>query len=78
MVNHYLFQPCNPIAAQRALPVVLLHSGKSVRSFPAALPMGGARIQPAWQQENSGHVHRSKKSPAKWPGGCGSVAEGLL
>ncbi len=78
MVHHHFFQPRNPIATQWALPVMLLYPSEWVRRFPAALPMGGARIQPARQQQNSGHVQRSKKSPAKWPGWCGSVAEGLL
>jgi hypothetical protein len=78
MVHHHLFQPRSPVATQGALPIVLLYPGKWVCSFPTALPMGGARIQPARQQQNSVHVQKSRKSPAKWPGGCGSVAEGLL
>ena len=56
-IGHGLFQARRPVAAQRAHPVVLLHALVAVRSLPAALPVVGARVLPAGQQQDVGGFH---------------------
>ena len=55
--QQHVFKPRNPVAAQRALPVVLLNPLVAMCEFPAALPMLGAAVLPAGQDENVLGVH---------------------
>ena len=56
-IDHGFFQPCRPVAAQRAHPVVLLYAVVAVAGLPQALPVVGARVLPAGQQQNVGRLH---------------------
>ena len=48
---------CMPDDDKRAHPVVLLHTLVAVRGLPAALPVVGARVLPAGQQQDVGGFH---------------------
>ena len=55
--QQHLFKPRNPVAAQRALPVVLFHSHVAMRPLPPALPVFWATALPAGEDEDVCGIH---------------------
>lgn len=58
--QHGVLQAGRPVAAQGALPVVLLNPGVAVARLPMALPVAGAAAQPAGQDEDGGGLGRGR------------------
>ena len=56
-VGHHLFQARAPVAAQRTHPVMLLYPLVTVQALPLGLPMAGAGVLPAGQEEDVGGAH---------------------
>ena len=52
--QYRFFQLHHPVATQGLHPVVLLHALVAIQRFPATLPMVGARVLPAGQEEDGG------------------------
>ena len=50
--EQHVFKPGNPVAAPRALPVVLFHPLVAVLALPAALPVVRPAVLPAGQNED--------------------------
>ena len=76
--QQHFFKPGNPVAAQRALPVVLLDAHIAVQALPAALPVLGAAPLPAGQRQDVARLHwmRSTISRAKAMKACAPLEAG--
>ena len=56
--EQHVFKPGNPVAAQRALPVVLLDTLVAVHALPTALPVVRPAVLPTGQDKDVAGMHR--------------------
>src|SRR5665647_803617 len=64
--QQHVFQPRDPVATQRAHPVMLLHAPVTVGALPAALPVRGTAALPAGKNQDVARFHSMQAVRLLW------------